>query len=199
MTVIQRIFGFLNSQTIENTNIIVDERYLQKILKFPNNPTDVNKVVLALYNAISEKVDFNDRRALPPEIEVKIDFNNVVIYRPFIETNYSENGYFLDAAYEALDSDTPGRKKFFLSYIHMLYLKLLGDYMKANSGLNKIEVIKKNADNIIVEIVNSLLLRIANNPQSIEHISSESIEYNVMAIVCHAFVDCKVLENPNNQ
>lgn len=199
MSIIQRIFGFLNNQTIENNNIIVDDKYLSSLLKFQNNPSDVNQIVLSLYNAITEQEGTIEKRILPPEIEEKISFNNVIKYKPLIETNFSENGFYLDTAYDALDYDTPGRKKIFLGYINTLYLSILGDHLKKNTTAEKFEVVRQNADNIIIEIVNSLLLRVANNSKSIEHISSESIEYNVIAIVCHAFVDCKVLENPNNK
>lgn len=199
MKIIQRIFGFLNNQSIENNTIVVDEKYLKQLLKFQNNPSDVNQVVLSLYNAIIGDTTTNEKRALPPEIEEKISYNNVVVYKPLIETNFSENGYYLDSAYEALDYDTPGRKKIFLGYINSLYLAILGEHLKKNATLDKIEIIRNNSDNILVEVINTMLLKIANNPQTIEHISSESIEYNVIAIVCHAFVDCKVLENPNNK
>jgi hypothetical protein len=199
MGIEQKIFGFLNSQKIENNNIVVDEKYLRHLLTFENNPSDVNHVVLTLFNTINEDDNASEKRNLPPEIEEKINFNNVVVYRPLIENNYSENGFYLDTAYEALDSDTPGRRKTFLRYLNFLYLTVLGEHLKKQAPLGKLEIIRANADNIIVEVINSLLLRIASNRRAIEHISSESIEYNVIAIVCHAFVDCKVLENPNNQ
>jgi len=199
MDINQKIFGFLNSQKIENNNIVVDEKYLRHLLTFENNPSDVNHVVLTIFNTINEDDNATDKRNLPPEIEEKINFNNVVAYRPLIENNYSENGFYIDTAYEALDSDTPGRRKTFMRYLNLLYLTVLGEHLKKQAPLGKLEVIRANADNIIVEIINSLLLRIASNGKAIEHISSESIEYNVIAIVCHAFVDCKVLENPNNQ
>ncbi len=199
MSTEQKIFGFLNSQHIENNNIIVDEKYLKNLLKFQNNPSDVNYIVLTLYNAITADSNSNEKRNLPPEIVEKIEFNNVVAYRPLIETNYSENGFYIDAAYETLDYDIPGRKKMFLAYINSLYLTVLGEHLKRNPNIDKYATIRNNADNIIIEVINSLLLRIANNSVSIEHISTESIEYNIIAIVCHAFVDCKVLENPNNK
>lgn len=199
MNIIQKIFGFLNNQTIVNNKIVVDEKYLRNLLTFQNNPSDVNQIVLTLYNAISVDNTNFDKRNLPPEIEEKISFNNVISYKALIETNFSENGYYLDSAYEALDSDTPGRKKLFLGFLNQLYLSILGEHIKKNSNLDKLTIIRANADTILVEVINSLLIRISNNVRSIEHISSESIENIVIAIVCHAFVDCKVLENPNNK
>lgn len=196
---IQRIFGFLNSQKIENNNIIVDEKYLKSLISFPNNPSDLNQLVLHIYKiAVSDDGILLENRSIPPEIEDKISYNNVIAYKEMINTFYSENGYYIDSAYESLDYETPGRKKYFLKYINQVYLSTLGEYQARNVSLNKIDVIKANADNIITDVINKLLLKIANNNSAIEHISGESIEYYVMVIVTHAFVDCKVLENPNN-
>lgn len=200
MGITQRVFGWLNNQTIINNNLVVDEKYLRHLLNFQNNPSDVNQIVLSLYNAISEESGNIDKRNLPPDIEEKINFNNVISYKLLIETNYSENGFYLDAAYEALDSDTPGRKKLFLGFINQLYLTILGEHIKKNNlPHDKLSVIRANADTILLELINCLLIRISNKANSIEHISSESIENIVIAIVCHAFVDCKVLENPHNK
>lgn len=194
----QKIHGWLNSQKIVNNNIIVDEKYLQKLLKFQNNPSDVNYIVLSLYNSIIEDDKPIGKRNLPPEIEEKMNFNNLIKYRPLVENNFSENGFYLDTAYNSLDSDTPGRKRMLLNYINMVYLEVLGEYIQKESQKSKLEVIRANADNIIVEIINRLLIRVASNADDIEHIPSESLEYNIIAIVCHAFVDCKILETPNN-
>jgi len=195
----QKSYGWLNNQTIINNNIVVDDKYLRHLLTFQNNPSDINAIVLSIYNSITEDVEEIDKRKLPPEIEEKISFNNVITYKQHIETNYSENGFYLDAAYDALDSDTPGRRKLFLRYINQLYITVLGEYIKKNHPQDKLSIIRTHADSILVEVINRLLIRISSNTKTIEHISSENIENIVIAVVCHAFVDCKVLENPNNQ
>ncbi|MGB8193823.1 MAG: hypothetical protein WCF67_17960 [Chitinophagaceae bacterium] len=193
----QGIFGFLNNQNIENTNIVVDDKYMRQLLIFKTNPSDLNQVVLFLYSEISKDEDILEKRAIPPEIEEKIQYNNVVRYKEIINSSYSENGFFLDSAYEALDFDVPGRKKKFLKYINILYLESLGEYIKNNPNNDRISVIRNNSDNIITMVINKLLLRLASNNTLIEHLSIESIEHSIIVIVTHAFVDCKVLENPN--
>ena len=192
----QRAFGFNNHQTINN--IIVDEKYINSLISFKNNPSDLNSVVLSLYNNMNGYDGDIEKIVLPPEIETKISYNNVVLYRELIEVNYSENGFFLDAAYNSLDTVTPGRRKQFMKYINFLYLKTLGEFIKSNIEKPKIVVIRENADAILTSVANQLLINIAANPAEVEHLSKESIEYNVVAIVCHAFVDCKVLQNPHS-
>ena len=190
----QKAIGFGNSQNI--TNIVFDENYLQHLLQFTNNPSDVNLVVLTLYDSIVKSEDIQVSRNPPPEIDIKISHNNVVTFKDVILTNYSENGYFLEVAYKALDSEVPGRKTYFLKYINNLYNQEVGALIKENSNLSKIEVVRLHSDNIISKLIIILLSKIATNNKQVAHLSRETIELNVVIIICHAFVDCKILENP---
>lgn len=192
----QLIFGFGNDQSI--TQYIVDEKFFNQLLTFPNNPADLNELVLHIYEGIVDNDSQYEKRSLPPEIDEKLHFNNVSTYRFLIESNYSENAYYLEKAYEALDVESPGRKRVFLNYINSLYLMSLGDLLGENPGLSKMEIIRKDADAIISKVISALALKLSANTKGIEHLSSESINLNIFTIVCHAFVDCKVLENPNN-
>lgn len=192
----QTIFGFNNKQEI--TQYVVDDKFIHDLLILPSNPTDLNKLVLHIYDNIIDNNNQYEKRNLPPEIEEKLDFNNVQHYRYLIEVNYSENAYYLEKAYEALNSETPGRKKIFLNYINSLYLKELGKLKSENSELDKLEIIQKFADTIISNVVSSLMISISSDPKDISHLSKESIILNIFTLVFHAFVDCKVLENPNN-
>jgi hypothetical protein len=192
----QSIFGFNNKQEI--TQLIVDDKYIHRLISLPNNPADLNKLVLHIYNGIVDNENQYERRNLPPDIDEKLDFNNVLTYRFLIESNYSENAYYLENAYDSLNSETPGRKKVFLNYINSLYLQVLGDLIKKNQGMKRMEIVNQFADTIISDVISSLLISIASNTKEISHLSSESVNLNVFTIVCHAFVDCKVLENPNS-
>ena len=199
MRITQKIFGWFNNQTIVNNNLVVNEQYLSMLLSLPNNPSDINHIVLSLYNSIADDTTVTNKRSVPPEIEEKINYNNVLVYKPLIESNFSENGFFLDEAYNALDYETPGRRKLFLSYINTQYLLVLGQIMNEKDIKEKMLAIESNADTIITKIIDILLIRISKNSSLIEHLSQESITNCVISIVCHAFVDCKVLENPNSQ
>lgn len=192
----QFILGLNNKQEI--TKIVVDDKYIQQLISLPNNPNDLNKLVLHIYNGIIDNDTQYEKRSLPPDIDEKLSFNNVLMYRFLIESNYSENAYYLENAYSALNSETPGQKKVFLNYINSIYLKVLGDLYQKNSKMSKNELINKFADTIISDVISSLLISVSANSKNISHLSAESINLNIITIVCHAFVDCKVLENPNN-
>lgn len=192
----QSVFGFNNKQEI--TQIVVDDKYIQQLILLPNNPNDLNKLVLLIYNGITDNDSQYERRSLPPDIDEKLNFNNVLTYRFLVESNYSENAYYLENAYASLNTETPGQKKVFLNYINSIYLKVLGDLFQDNSTMSKKELINKFADTIISNVISSLLISIGANNKDVSHLSGESINLNIFTIVCHAFVDCKVLENPNN-
>lgn len=192
----QFILGLNNKQEI--TQIIVDDKYIHQLIALPNNPSDLNKLVLHIYNGIINNDNQYERRSLPPDIDEKLNFNNVLTYRFLIESNYSENAYYLENAYSSLNAETPGQKKVFLNYINSIYLKVLGDLYEDNLTMTKKELINKFADTIISNVISSLLISISTNAKDISHLSAESINLNIITIVCHAFVDCKVLENPNN-
>ena len=192
----QSILGFNNNQEI--TQIVVDDKYIHQLISLPNNPSDLNKLVLLIFNGITENDSQYERRSLPPDIDEKLSFNNVLTYRFLIESNYSENAYYLENAYESLNTETPGQKKVFLNYINSIYLKVLGDLFQDNSTMSKKELINNFADTIISNVISSLLISIGSNNKEVAHLSGESINLNIFTIVCHAFVDCKVLENPNN-
>lgn len=192
----QFIFGLNNQQEI--TQIVVDDKYIHQLIALPNNPSDLNKLVLHIYNGIINNDNQYERRSLPPDIDEKLNFNNVLTYRFLIESNYSENAYYLENAYSSLNEETPGQKKVFLNYINSIYLKVLGDLYEDNLTMTKRELINKFADTIISNVISSLLISISTNAKDISHLSAESINLNIITIVCHAFVDCKVLENPNN-
>ncbi len=192
----QFILGLNNKQEI--TKIVVDDKYIQQLISLPNNPSDLNKLVLLIHNGIIDNDQQYEKRSLPPDIDEKLSFNNVLTYRFLIESNYSENAYYLENAYESLNTETPGQKKIFLSYINSIYLKVLGDLFQKEPTISKKQLINKYADTIISNVISALLLSVSSNSKEISHLSAESINLNIITIVCHAFVDCKVLENPNN-
>ena len=196
----QKIIGFLNQQQVTENNIVVDKQYLSSLISLPNNPSDTNAVILALFAAMDVEDEQTELPALPPEIHQKIEYNNLVSYREIVESSYCENAFFIDSAYEALDFNTPGRKRLFLRFINGIYVRVVSDYVsKDTSGMTRMEVIRLYADSIFSEVINSLMLRISSNTSSVSHLSAEIIMVKVIDLVSHAFVDCKVLENPNKK
>lgn len=178
------------------TNLVVEEKYLSEILTMSNHPSVLNMVILALFDNIS-KVKFNlDINTYPhPDVENKILHNNIKRYRFKIESLYSENAFYIDGAYESLDSESPGNKKLLLDYLNAIYLEVLGE-ISDDLSKTKIEIIKENnnGDSIIEKIINRLLVSVSSLFNSV---AKEQLILSITIIVYHAFVECKILENPN--
>ena len=190
----QSSFGFGNHQSI--TNLVVDEKYLQEILIMANHPSILNKVVLELFKNINDRnFDVDISLTEHPDVENKILHNNIKKYRFKIEALYSENAFFIENAYNVLDYETPGNKKLLLDYLNSIYLETLGE-IGNDSKKKKIEIIQEdaNGDLIIEHIINRLLISISS---LFNEIAKEQLVLSITIIVYHAFVECKILENPN--
>ncbi len=190
----QSSFGFGNYQSI--TNLVVDEKYLQEILIMANHPSILNKVVLELFNNINDRnFDVDISLTEHPDVENKILHNNIKKYRFKIEALYSENAFFIENAYNVLDYETPGNKKLLLDYLNSIYLETLGE-IGNDSKKTKIEIIQEdaNGDLIIEHIINKLLISVSS---LFNEIAKEQLVLSITIIVYHAFVECKILENPN--
>ncbi|MGG7468314.1 hypothetical protein [Chryseobacterium arthrosphaerae] len=178
------------------TNLTVDEKYLNEILTMSNHPSVLNMVVLELFNNINDDNFRIDLKTYPhPEVENKILYNNITKYRFKIETLYSENAFFIEEAYNSLDYESPGNKKLLLNYLNSIYLEVLGS-ISNDVTKTKIEIIKENnnGDSIIEQIISRLLVSVSSLFGSV---SKESLILSITIIVYHAFVECKILENPN--
>lgn len=190
----QTSWGILNKQNI--TNIVVNEKYLQDALSLANNPSFLNKVIVELFENLKSNAFAIDVNTTPhPDVRKKIVHNNIKKYRFKIEELYSENAHFIDSAYDSLDYLTPGNKNLLLNYLNSLYLEVLGglsdDYEKS-----KIEIIRddNNGDLILEIVINKLLISVS---KLYDEIPREYLIQSVTIIVYHAFVECKILENPN--
>lgn len=186
--------GFGIEQNI--TNLTVDEKYLKEILTMSNHPSVLNMVILALFNNINNekfKIDLNIDPH--PDVENKILHNNIKKYRFQIEDLYSENAFFIEDAYTSLDSESPGNKKLLLDYLNSIYLEILGG-ISDDLNKTKIEIIKENnnGDSIIEQIINRLLVSVSSLFGSV---AKEQLILSITIVVYHAFVECKILENPN--
>lgn len=190
----QKAIGSGINQTI-NT-IVVDEKYISEILSLSNHPSHLNQVILSLFESI-KTIDISNgvNNLSHPRVNDKIAHNNIKKYRFKIEAIYSENCFIIESAYENLDSYNPGNKKILLDYINSLYLEILGE-ISSDVSKSKIEIINENdnGDLILEKVLNKLILSVFNLHNDIP---KENLVLSLTIIVYHAFVECKILENPN--
>lgn len=132
---------------------------------------------------------------VPYTIEDKINHNNLKTYRSWVD-EYGEYGKTVDSIYEAIDDTKAGsRKKAFL-YLSTKYLEVKTRVLREvrDQGVvgEDIEIIRQKADLIFEEVVNALKVQLAE--ADLSGIDVEDFDIGVNVIVCHAFINCRVLE-----
>lgn len=135
--------------------------------------------------------DFNEDNASAPNTDEKINFNNIVLYKPVIE-EYSIFQGKLNSIYEEIENQGSSKKDFLLQNIRTLYLKEKGKY----KGITEIRI---NADSIFENIENELWNIIEVSDNLSKDLPIEALKMAVLIVMVDAFMRCKILEEPNRK
>jgi len=157
----------------------------------------VDSVVNSLLTEISLtpiEIDFR-KRSVPADVVIKVDYNNLQSQR-FILSQYQAYSASIETSYESIDKNIINGKAKVFMMLDKLYFTALSDIgLDPFFGEVNIELIREHADNIIIKIIKGLkdfCYKSSNTPSD-----KESVEIGVNVIVAHAFVECRILENPN--
>lgn len=145
----------------------------------------INKII----NKISElDLDGNNdnNKKSSFDIQEKLDYNSLQKNRPLIE-EYKVYYAKINALYNELDKQGSLKKTLLLRNIRHIYKIISKNYFNENTK-NHQEIIIKNSDKIFKEIENYILDRIENN--------TDNDLFAVSLIMVHAFMECKILEEP---
>ena len=114
---------------------------------------------------------------------------------------YFGNLAFVDTCighvYKTLEKEKPNSKVRFSRYIKYLYLETLTNSMEKSKYRvnNKMEFIRRNSD-YMMDQINLKLRKNVLISKDIKDISIEDLEFGLTIVLCKAFIDCKILENP---
>lgn len=136
---------------------------------------------------LEESTDVSEAAYKPFDIEHKIAHNAIVRNKPLID-EYKVYYTKIASLYEELESQGSFKKEGLLRNIRKIYLKIKGKYVGVSA--NPLEIVQKNADNIIEEIEEELM-------QSCSSMYTEDISFGVSIIMVDAFMRCKILEKPS--
>jgi hypothetical protein len=181
--------GVYTVEILKRWKIDREQESIQK--KLGENPSLLGEMV----NAISE-INFDKDVFLPAKPtkfkpQDKIDYNNVVRFKPVINA-YKVYCGKIDKIYQEIDKQGSNKKKRLLRNIELIYLKIKGKYTVGDD--TDIIKIREQSDNIMDEIETELISRISNNRQ-VNHYE-EDRNFAVMLIMVDAFIRCKILEKP---
>jgi len=159
-------------------------------------PSYLAKVIFFLEKVLDNKIEANTSKNALYDINIKIKFNNVIKYRQAIES-YGNYGATIDKILEVLDNEKPNSRKRFFWNINEIYKFIVGDIKKKyprNSPL--MDMITIEADDIMDAVFDKLKSNYLESKVNNE-IMLEDLDICLIIIVCKAFIDCKILENPN--
>jgi hypothetical protein len=134
-----------------------------------------------------------------PYPEEKLDFNNV---RVFSEEIIDCVGFLtlVEEQVDAIDDESPGAKIKFLRAIHQNYKNhrrqlLISESVSIKDKESVISTIRQNSDFLLQQVTDSIL----NNARADLHaFPIEDVRDSANLIVCYGFINCKVLERPND-
>ena len=145
------------------------------------NPSALNGIIKLIGNKLFD-TEVSDAQ-IAPNLQEKIQYNNVIRYKPIIEEYKVYQGK-LNKLYEEIEKAGSTRKEFLLLNIKNIYLREKAEF-------DTIDKIRTNADNIIDRIKDKLW-------ELVENISldQEVIEVALTILIVDAFMRCNVLEEP---
>ena len=159
--------------------------------KLSNRPSLLKHAIRAISN-----VDFNDSDNRKKtfnafSIDEKISYNGIERNKALID-EYKVFHSKINALYTELEIQGSPLKERLLRNIRTIYIRTKGKYI--GTSANPIEIIQKNADNIIEDIENELLDLIELDDETYE----EDISFGISIIMVDAFMRCKILEEPKH-
>ena len=144
-------------------------------------PSALNDIIKLIGNKLFD-TQVSDIQ-IAPNPQEKIQYNNVVRYKPIIEEYKVYQGK-LNKLYEEIEKAGSTRKEFLLLNIKSIYLKEKAEF-------DTIDKIRANADNIIDKTKDTLWKLVENTD-----LDREVIEVALTILIVDAFLRCNILEEP---
>ena len=174
-----------------------------------NSPTfNLNHVARfsSLLNPLLEKIIENYDPGMEansvgelPDPDEKLDFNNV---RVFSEEIIDCIGFLtlVEEQIDAIDDEAPGAKNKFLRSIHQNYKNhrrqlLIHERVGIKDKDSVISTIRNNSDRLLQQVTDSI---IENARIDFHAIPVEDVRDSANLIVCYGFINCKILERPDD-
>jgi len=157
----------------------------------------LGKVIVSFSELASQEEYEEEGVEVPFEIEDKISHNNVVQYAYLLE-EYVTKQKALKEVYDSVEEVDPFARKHVLKSVKREYQKWRGVLLADNSEGNKseLEVVRENSDFIIGKVIGDIKSKLVGI-ESVKVVNEELLTECVDLVVSDAFVECKILENPN--
>ena len=178
----QSIKGDSNTQSVINN-------YTNSV---GNLSTILGTILPEISSVVSGTLECKDD-VTPYGIEDKINHNEILYFRDIIE-DYAQYGIRIDLLYDEQDNQSPGFKTKTLDYFKNKYRIKKANLCAKNPQNDPVALMKKHSDLIMGEIHQEFI----NDLKKTDNIgvTMEELEGCAIAVICHAFICCKILEKP---
>lgn len=130
------------------------------------------------------------------DIENKLDHNNVIAYKQIIE-DYAFYSTLINETYDAIATVKPNCRDKVMRIINGEYIRIRATILIGISKENIMSTIKLNSDFIIESVLKILKEKLYEAANLDSEVHNEDIDIAIEMIVGDAFINCKILENPN--
>ncbi|MFS1863153.1 hypothetical protein BCU54_018920 [Vibrio lentus] len=134
-----------------------------------------------------------------PTPDEKLSFNDVQVFN-FEIIECVSFMTLVESHINTIDDESPGSKAKLLRAINRSYKNqrrdlLIDNKVSASDKKSVLHTIKSNSDFLIRNVVNSI---IDNAETDLYMFPKEDIQDSAMLVVCFGFINCKILENPDD-
>lgn len=158
-----------------------------------NNITSIIASVVPKIASLTASSEANASDITAYEFDAKISYNNVNTFKEILD-EYGQYGPQIDSVYEEYDNERPGFKDSVFRYFKTKYLLKKQQLHTENPTQEILSIVRANSDQIMRSIFEEFKteLKSSNNLT----LSIEEVDTCALAVTCHAFFQCKILEKP---
>lgn len=160
-------------------------------------PSFLGAVIVLFSQQSLSQYAVGDRRELPPEILVKVNYNNLPLDHRVL-TDYRRHGLILERSYHGVEQQNSDARYLVRRKAGLAYQAQLAAACKSTSVLDaqKATFARNNAAVLIDAVINQLLHDYASSKTIL--VEEEIAHLAVSLIVADAVVECEVLERPQD-
>ncbi|MEZ8550596.1 hypothetical protein AB6D57_03445 [Vibrio splendidus] len=149
--------------------------------------------IISKISQVGVTIDIRDR-SFPPKISHKIEHNQLKENRKIV-LQYKNYSSHIESAYNIIEKNVVNGKQTAMLILNDMYASTLSKF-NIDAWEPDIDEVKKHADEIIDDIkkqLSNFLYKSSNIT-----FTKEQMSIGINVVIAHAFVECYVLENPND-
>lgn len=162
-----------------NQTINGDNNHQQFAINLHNVSSILAKILPKMVELIANEKPKIAANIKPYDIEEKIKYNNITVCKRFLD-NYGIYSIAVDELYNEEERSVPGFKIKLFKYLANIYIK---------------RAISTKSEN---ELMLAIHDEYSSRLNDIEGTCFEEIDTITWIIICHAFINCKIFESPEN-